>query len=336
MRPIIFFNMLQRGYTPVMHHETWGEAHTGSNVLVLIDHAADAAALRGLLEAMRLEYPHAIRPLLVLTGGPGAGRTEGEVLRALGRPYTPEICCYVGLWDLFLQKLDAQLYRAADLFVEVLQGLRGVIETTRPALILVPHRRGSPVSRAAAEVAAEMGVPAAALLLPDWVSPAGRLVPWDVDDDAAPNVNTGVGWSPHEETREQAAGALFSEAQAVLAESQEGVFSGGLWDSTPPPMGGAWAPMPSRASHGVLRQEGGTVGGGGRGLDPLAPLDAPVTAAFNYATTSPGLLLRFTEDTLCACAKEDSKGVGAYAQCPWATPIKPTPTPTPHPSDINP
>jgi hypothetical protein len=206
--------MVQRGYTPVMRRETWGEVHTGSNVLVLIDAAADARELRGLLEAMRVAYPHAIRPLLVLTGGPGAGRTEADVLRALGRAYTPKICCYVGLWDLFLRKLDAQLYRASDVFAEVLLGLRGVIETTRPALILVPHRRGSPVARAAAEIGGEMGVPTAALLLPDWEVPSGALAP-NTEAGAAPNVNAGVGVSDAGAPRNLRVGALLLTAWLI-------------------------------------------------------------------------------------------------------------------------
>ena len=340
MRPIIFYNMIQRGYTPVMHHETWGEHHTGSNVLVVIDAAADAVALRGLLEAIRLAYPHAIRPLLVLTGGPGAGRAEEEVLKALGRAYTPQICCYVGTWDLYLRKLDPQLYRAGDVFGEVLVGMRGVIETTRPALILVPHRRGSPITRAVAEVGGEMGVPVAALLLPDWEAPQGRLLPSPLALSAAPNVNTGVGWSAsglEGRTIEQAAADMAQEAAAVLTESQEGVFSGALWDAVPSALSSLWGSLtPTTALRAVQREEGGSSSGGGRALDASSPMDAPVTAAFTYATSSAGLMLRYIEEQLCVCAKEDSKGVGAYAQCPWATQIKPTPTPAPHASDREP
>jgi hypothetical protein len=336
MRPIIFYNMLQRGYTPVMHHETWGEHHTGSNVLVVIDAAADALALRGLLAAVAAAYPHAIRPLLVLTGGPGAGRGEAEVLRALGRPHTPEICCYVGLWDLYLRKLDAQLYRAEDVYAEVLLGMRGVMETTRPALVLVPHRRGSPVARAVVEAAGGLGVPVAGLLLGDWEAPGGKLGEAGLGE--APAVNSGVGWSPgSSEGLEAAAAAAAAEGQEVLAESQGGVFSGALWDAVPGAVSGVLgAASSSTGEHGVLRTAGGSVAGGGRALDPLSPLDAPVTAAYTYVTSSAGLLLRFVEELLCACAKEDSKGVGAYAQCPWATQIKPTPTPQPHASDERP
>ena len=338
MRPIIFFNMVQRGYTPVMHHETWGEHHTGSNILVVIDAAADAVALRGLLRAMALAYPHAMRPLLVLTGGPGAGRAEEEVLHALGRPYTPQICCYVGTWDLFLRKLDPQLYRASDVHVEALLGMRGVIETTRPALIVVPHRRGSPIGRAVAEAGGEMGVPVAALLLEDWAAPGGRLAPPTRGE--APNVNSGVGWSSaglEGVSVEAAAAAAEAEAGEVLREAQEGVFSGALWDAVPAGASGAYgSAAPTTAQRAVLREGGGRVAGGGRALDAASPLDAPVTAAYTYATASAGLLLRYVEELLCACAKDDSKGVGAYAQCPWATQTRPTPTPAPHADDLSP
>lgn len=353
MRPIIFFNMLQRGFTPVMHHETWGEHHTGTNVLVVIDHAEDARSLRGYLSALDQEYAHAVRPLLVITGGPGAGRTEKDILGLLGRPFDPQVCCYVGTWDLFLRKLDAQPYRASDLFTEVVVGMRGVIETTRPALIVVAHRRGSPVSRGVAEAGFEMGVPTAALLLEDWKVPGGKLspVPWEAG--GAPSVNAGAG-ETYFEGRGAGAGAggapagaaaeevwvvaerVAEEGKGVLREAQEGVFSGAIGDAVAPVVQSGWSV--GNGGEASLGNPGGEVPGmgedfvGQRPLDVYSPLDAPVTTAFTYITQSLGLLLRHTEEVLCACVKEDSMGVGAYAQCPWHVPHKPTPTPLPVPA----
>ena len=330
MRPVIFFNMMQRGYTPVMHAETWGEHHGVTNVLVVLDHEADAVALRGLLAALEAEYWHAVRPLLVLSNGPGGGRSPAAVQTRLGQQFQTDeaYCCYVGRWDMHLKKLDGQLYREADVFTEALLTMRGIIETTRPALILVPHRRGSPVSRAVAEAAGQMHVPTAALLLPDWEEPRGAPAPGggegqEHNQAGAPNVNWGAGHTelPAESVGDARAAAA-AEGAAVLREANEGVFSGALGDAVPAAMA-PWAlgAAPAAASLGFAEEEARL----SRMLDPPSPLDAPATGAgFDYATSSPGLLLRHVEALLCACEKPDSNDVGAYAQCPWRTPEPPS------------
>ena len=290
MRPIIFYHMVQRGYVPAMHAETWGEHHSGSNVLVFIDHVDDARALRGLLRVLERDYGHAVRPLLVLSGGPGAGRTEAEIIPALGRAYTPHICCYAGVWDLFLRKFDAQLYSSTDVFTETLYGARGVMTTTRPSLVILPHRHDSPFARGVAVAAAEAHIPAAALLLADWTHPEGALATY-APTDGAPHTNVGAGhvMSPaNKESADETTAHVEAEVTSVLREAQD-LFEGAQGDAVPP------------------------------------------LSTINYASPHAGLLLRWLEDVLCACERPDSKGIGAYAQCPWRTPGVPTPTPAPPP-----
>jgi hypothetical protein len=328
MRPVIFFNMLQRGYTPVMHAETWGEHHSVTNVLLVIDHEADAVALRGFVKAVAQEFWHAVRLLVVISNGPGDGRSPAAVSTRLGQAYLTDeqYCCYVGRWDMYLRKLDNAPYREADVFSEALLTVRGIIETTRPALVIVPHRRGSPVARASAEAAAQMHVPTAALLLPDWELPGGAVAPGggkgqEANQDGAVNVNTGCGHTAlPPETADEAAAAAAAEATAVIREAQEGMFSGALGDAVPHAMA-PWAAgaAPAAASLGFAEEESRF----SRFLDPPSPIDAPTTAAFDYATASPGLLLRHMEALLCACEKPDSNDVGAYSQCPWRTPEPP-------------
>jgi len=327
MRPIIFYNMMQRGYVPALHAETWGEAHTGTNVLIFLDHVDDAVRLRGLLRALEKEYAHAVRPLLVLSGGPGAGRAEADVLPALGREHKPTVCCIVGVFDLYLRKLDTQLFRETDVFAEAMLGARGIIETTRPALAIVAHRRGSAVMRGVAEAASQMHVPTAALLLPDFETRAATRDESPFDGLGF-RVNTGGGESPVAPADWAAAAAAANvEADAALAEARDGVYSGALSDAVPPATQG-FATGASAATPALGLFFAPTVGGVAFG-DPVSPLDAPVLSAYAYATASPGLLLRYVEDLLCACEKDSSAGVGAYAQCPWRTPQRPTPTPAP-------
>ena len=81
MRPIIFYNMMQRGYVPAMHAQTWGEHHTGSNVLIFLDHVDDAVRMRGFLRAIEKQYSHAVRPLIVR-----------YVLRATAQSWRDPLC----------------------------------------------------------------------------------------------------------------------------------------------------------------------------------------------------------------------------------------------------
>jgi hypothetical protein len=285
-------------------------------------------ALRGFVKAVAQEYWHAVRLLVVISNGPGGGRSPEKMSTRLGEAFRTDEqhCCYVGRWDMYLRKLDYVPYREADVFAEVLLTMRGIIETTRPALVVVPHRRGSPVARASAEAAAQLHVPTAALLLSDWELPGGEVAPGggrgqEKNQDGAINVNMGAGHTPlPPETPEQAAAAAAAEAAAVMREAQEGVFSGALGDAVPHAMA-PWAlgAAPAAASLGFAEEESRL----SRMLDAPSPLDAPSTGSYDYATTSPGLLLRHMEALLCACEKPDSNDVGAYSQCPWRSPEPP-------------
>ena len=327
IRPIIFYNMVQRGYSPVRRAETWGEFHNGSNVLIVIDHVDDAVRLRGLLHVFQSDYAHAVRPLIVISGGPGVGRAQSDIERTLGREYNPQICCYVNVFDMFLRKLDAQPYRAVDILTEAMLAMRGIIETTRPSLIIVPHRRGSPVAKGVLEAALEMHVPTAALLLPDFTGRAGGLAVYKDALEGSLHINMGSGTteftSPTNAEESRKSGVL--EAGLVLAEARDGVFKGGLTDAVAPAtqafaLGASNAAASLGVSDAVLVTTDLL-------LDLPSPGDAPVVSAYAYATTSVALLLRYTEDLLCACERPDSQGIGAYAQCPWRTPRIPTPTP---------
>jgi hypothetical protein len=44
--------MIQRGYTPVLAPELWGERHNATNVVLVVDHLDDAVRLRGLARAL--------------------------------------------------------------------------------------------------------------------------------------------------------------------------------------------------------------------------------------------------------------------------------------------
>lgn len=236
---------------------------------------------------------------------------------------------------------------------------RGIIETTRPALIIVAHRRGSPVVRGIAEAASQMHVPTAALVLPDFENGAGERAGYPSADGGV-HVNVGVGTSPPPPADwASSSAAANAEASAVLAEAvrltnkprgvlvcdsyssrtapsllsshsqAEGVFGGALSEAVPG-VTQAFAVGASAATPhlGLFFAEAAAGAAAG---DLQSPLDAPVLAAYAYATASPGLLLRYVEDLLCACEKGSSAGVGAYAQCPWRTPLRPTPTPAPLP-----
>ena len=314
MRPIIFYNMVQRGYVPVRAHETWGEAHGATNVLIFIDHVDDAVQLRGLLRALETRFAHAVRPLLVLSGGPGEGRLEKDVVPTLGREHKPHICCIIGLWDMYLRKLDSQPFRASDVFAESLLAARGIMETTRPALVVVPHRRGSPVARGVAEAAAQLHVPVAALVLPDLG--AGERAVYGAPDGAW-HVNAGWGGLPFATPAWEAASkAADEEAAVVLAEALAGVFSGALGDATPhatqPVAGGAGAATPAVGTFAAGAAARARALG-----DELSPTDAPVLGAYAYASSSAGLLLNYVEALLCACERLNSQGVGGFAVCPW-------------------
>ena len=322
--------MVQRGYVPVRRSETWGEYHTGTNVLIVIDHVDDALRLRGLLQLFRSDYAHAVRPLIVISGGPGAGRAQSDIERVLGRVFNMDVCCYIGLFDMFLRKLDTQPYRAIDILTEAMLSMRGIIETTRPALILVPHRRGSPVAKGVLEAALEMHIPTAALIMPDFETRTGGLAVYKDLIEGSIHVNMGFGTTAFEEpTTEGGIEAGIREAKIVLTEARESIFSGALTDAVAPATQALALGASVAASNlGVFSD---ITKGGAASKDLLSPGDAPVISAYAYATTSPGLLLRYTEDLLCACERADSQGVGAYAQCPWRTPRNPTPTPAPLP-----
>ena len=230
---------------------------------------------------------------------------------------------------MYLRKLDSQPYRSTDVFAESLLAPRGIVVTTRPALIVVAHRRGSPVMRGVAEAASEMHVPTAALLLPDHRNLGGEAAVYPGDEGTGSfHLNLGFGSSaPPADDWAGASAAANAEADAVLEESVDGVFGGALTEAVPPAVqpfaGGA-----STATHHLGLFPGSGWGSPG---DLLSPLDAPVLSSFAYATSSPGLLLRYVEQFLCVCEKADSTAVGAYAQCPSKTLLRPTPTPAPLP-----
>lgn len=198
-RQVIFHGLLQKGYTPARADTVWGEAWNRTNIAIVVSTLQQASALSGIVRFLRSHFDDVMRVHVVLATPPlvrgrvvaadglpedafgaagvhpaafGAPEdTRAALLAALG--VRVDVARFeLGVWDLSLSKLGRHArWRAIDLMTETEQSLAGVLETLRPAAVILPYGRAltrahgasSPIVTGVAMAVAAMGIPALGL-----------------------------------------------------------------------------------------------------------------------------------------------------------------------------
>jgi hypothetical protein len=148
------------GYTPAHTETVWGEAHGKTNVAVVVDTPAAAAALAPFYRYLRAQYPHAVRVCLVIAIDPVASpsHTRAQVLAELGVNWQQEER-RLGVWDLMLHKIATHFWSPGHVLSEATVALSGVFQTVRPAIVVAPFSRTTTMSLAVGATAAALHIP---------------------------------------------------------------------------------------------------------------------------------------------------------------------------------
>jgi hypothetical protein len=178
---------IMKGDRPVQSHSVWGETWNRTNVAVLLPSAAATDALAPIISFMRAHFHDSIRimPIVALDPtlpGVSAGIaadpvtvTRNSVLKQLNITFDP-LQYHVGVFDLDLPKLASSAkWRATDLEIETELALSGVLDTVRPAALLVPFDTASHVVSGALATAATLRIPTLAYMNPQVAQQSGKI-----------------------------------------------------------------------------------------------------------------------------------------------------------------
>jgi UDP-N-acetylglucosamine 2-epimerase (non-hydrolysing) len=159
-RSHILFGLFMKGYVPARAFNVWGEAHSQSNIVLILPSIAHAKQLAPIYHFLGKNFNDSIRVLPVVTVDPRADKSETRdaILKELSMEWNPRNRV-VGVWDTDLQKMGSMRWRDTDVVVETQTALAGIYDTIRPALIISPFDEQSPVVLGAGVTAAAMKIP---------------------------------------------------------------------------------------------------------------------------------------------------------------------------------